>query len=735
MLVSLFGYSLYAQDINYIDESVYIHDIVKKLHKSTGFAVQFVVRDGIPELASENDKALFEKMVSALNNISDGNAGTGQNSQKASPQRSSNDGAPSPGGVDQPEEAAQSQAQSVNSVHDNTGNEIANELRYILFIATTNDPVLLKEVIGSCPRKFNHLKSIANNLGLLNSSAGKTKFAFSESEIIYGVVDFTINRAKEQLVETHLSNWFDKLRKNEFTNQMLPNTLGTLNAFNQDESLSVAQYGDKWKAAFQEDFRNFPLLLQKQSFIDPLLSKSTLSASDQTEIRAVIMGGSHLAYNLYQKKHIVTAINDMSTDYLMDVNTNYSVFNRLVVLSDILLKAGGNLYNNDSYRVVSVDDISRMEYASWKIFIKLLFVRNKSGLDYISNGKIEALFPQLLQNGNIERFSQLYRQTINLIATYQSSINSGENITTSELSFEGTRKIFELSFQLVEQVTAYLPYITENEGYDHKKSLAFVAKAKPYYTAIAQIGEGISNRRYGSLLDGTVTIIRLLDVDEQDMELIYYLQRYGSFMVNIINAKDAEQVKMALDELIPKNLYKLKNTHEFTVSISSYPGIFCGFERISKYRQSDDGTVQTGRPKEGSWGFAPAVYLPIGFDLNWGNKKEKNDKNPGRYNSFNLFFQAVDLGAVLNYRLSGTDSGEESDPQISFRQLLSPGLALMKHFSNSPLVIGAQMGYTPALRAINQNGNEYKSHALRFGIFMAVDVTYFNVFTSKKKAK
>ena len=43
------------------------------------------------------------------------------------------------------------------------------------------------------------------------SGNNSTNFAFHETEIIYGIVDFTISRAKEQLVEKYLAGWYDKL--------------------------------------------------------------------------------------------------------------------------------------------------------------------------------------------------------------------------------------------------------------------------------------------------------------------------------------------------------------------------------------------------------------------------------------------------------------------------------------------------------------------------------------------
>jgi hypothetical protein len=85
----------------------------------------------------------------------------------------------------------------------------------------------------------------------------------------------------------------------------------------------------------------------------------------------------------------------------------------------------------------------------------------------------------------------------------------------------------------------------------------------------------------------------------------------------------------------------------------------------------------------------------------------------------------------LNYRLSG-DSTESTAPEISWKQLLSPGVQVMWHFNNSPVVFGLSCNYTPELRNIDQKGVTYSANAFRFGAFLGVDVTIFNLHLSRR---
>jgi len=185
-----------------------------------------------------------------------------------------------------------------------------------------------------------------------------------------------------------------------------------------------------------------------------------------------------------------------------------------------------------------------------------------------------------------------------------------------------------------------------------------------------------------------------------------------------------------LNELIPTGSYNLKNSGSFTVSLSAFPGLFVGAENISKYTTDNKGVPITSKSKVTSTAYSSGVFLPIGIDFNCGHKAKTYTLGNEKYNSWGLLIQAIDLGAVLSYRLS-TDQSENAAPNITFKQILSPGLAITHHFTNSPIIIGALANYSPGLRTVNQTENVYQSNSFRFGIFLAVDVTFFNINVKK----
>jgi hypothetical protein len=205
-----------------------------------------------------------------------------------------------------------------------------------------------------------------------------------------------------------------------------------------------------------------------------------------------------------------------------------------------------------------------------------------------------------------------------------------------------------------------------------------------------------------------------------DNEVIVAFTRYGSMMVNILSAKTPEAVAEALDELVPKDQYKLKNMAQWSFSLSLYPGVFGGWETIKK---QDPNIATKPNPTTSSVKGNFSVYLPVGLDVSWGTGES----------AWILFAQALDLGAVLNYRLTGSESTEQSNPNISFQQLLSPGLSFMHQFKNTPLVLGTGINYTPGLRKIEETNVTYNANAFRFGFFFGVDITALHISLSKTK--
>jgi hypothetical protein len=94
------------------------------------------------------------------------------------------------------------------------------------------------------------------------------------------------------------------------------------------------------------------------------------------------------------------------------------------------------------------------------------------------------------------------------------------------------------------------------------------------------------------------------------------------------------------------------------------------------------------------------AFIPAGVDITRGQ--------------VGLFLTAIDLGTVTNLRFDGSDT---TAPNVSFDQVLSPGVFARWAPFDSPFVIGGGLSLVPGLRG------DPAQDAVRYHGFIAIDVT------------
>ena len=195
------------------------------------------------------------------------------------------------------------------------------------------------------------------------------------------------------------------------------------------------------------------------------------------------------------------------------------------------------------------------------------------------------------------------------------------------------------------------------------------------------------------------------DIDEALPEgkrksAIYYLQKYGDFIADLIDAESGQQVEDLLNNVAdPPGSSRLKRTQQLTVGLNAYLGGAVGWEKWEK--------PSLASPDDGSVGLAPT--MPIGFTISTLLGEQKN--------SFSLFVSFLDLGSLLSYRSSSDNFGENV---ISFKNVFKPGVQLQWNIKKTPfyLAIGGQYG--PQVREIN--GENVTLDATRYFMGFGVDV-------------
>jgi hypothetical protein len=191
------------------------------------------------------------------------------------------------------------------------------------------------------------------------------------------------------------------------------------------------------------------------------------------------------------------------------------------------------------------------------------------------------------------------------------------------------------------------------------------------------------------------------------------IEQYGNFMTDAINAKNSDETKDVIKKYAaPPSSFILKREYMRCLSITGQPGYFISMEKF-------DGKNQKFK-------FVSGITLPIGFEMSFKYKSDKENRA-----SIGIFAQVIDLGAVLNFRTG--DSTSTLPDKIEFEQIFSPGLSLNYGFKNSPATIGLGYQYTPELRKITENGNDYYPNGHRIFFRLAWDIPLINIAKSQTK--
>lgn len=209
----------------------------------------------------------------------------------------------------------------------------------------------------------------------------------------------------------------------------------------------------------------------------------------------------------------------------------------------------------------------------------------------------------------------------------------------------------------------------------------------------------------------TLILNEFLGTNSTYLETMQQIDQYGTFMTDVINSEDSDEVKKVIKKhAAPPASFILKREYARTFSITGQPGYFISAESL-----------------EENWGFVSGITLPMGFEYTW--KLKKGQENSA---SLGVFAQVIDLGAMLNFRVS--DSTSTLPDKVEFSQIFSPGGSLTYGFKNSPVTLGLGYQFTPELRQVTlENGNETYPNGHRIFLRLAWDIPFLNIWKSKEK--
>lgn len=192
---------------------------------------------------------------------------------------------------------------------------------------------------------------------------------------------------------------------------------------------------------------------------------------------------------------------------------------------------------------------------------------------------------------------------------------------------------------------------------------------------------------------------------------------FYTFMANVLEAKDADQVKVAIQAAaMPSGSSSIKKYFRNNVALGAYLG---GYYRIG----NDDADMA-----KDSWNRTYGFIAPIGIAY--------TPLSFGKCGSVTIFASILDVGALAQFRLSN-DSTEITE-EIKLGNIFAPGGYLVYGFgANLPLSLGIGGQYGPGLNNIGLDEQEaatldVSTPSWRWNVFLAVDIPLVNF--SKGKA-
>lgn len=232
------------------------------------------------------------------------------------------------------------------------------------------------------------------------------------------------------------------------------------------------------------------------------------------------------------------------------------------------------------------------------------------------------------------------------------------------------------------------------------------------------IAYDIKSKNYSALvLDSSILLAALLDKDFTYRESF---TRYATFMANVTEAKDSDEVNRAIEAAVmPVGSSSVKRESDMNIAVNAYLGVFAGYEKMPALATNT---------AAGSAG----LLAPVGVAFTWGNHKcEESKRTNVGGKSWTFFLSVIDVGALASYRFSESQTNVASE--ITLENIVSPGGFFYFGFGKCPISVGAGIQFSPQLREITDAAEatitQTKNLSIRYGLSVVVDIPLFNLYT------
>lgn len=549
------------------------------------------------------------------------------------------------------------------------------------------------------------------------NAAGTAKSFINPTYFLDALGTFIAKRLKEELNVAYLSKFRDSLKVNTNFKTLLPHTHNTLV---YSDVFKYKSFFPTLRESFHTDFNelliNVPEVMQlpenKKKIIREIESDGYILLLSYLEVFRVIKDEEH-ASKLFERIH--------NSEYLKTADvTNISSSLRLIaIFSENLKPRVGKGW-------ITSTDLSKLkDPKTLQLFLGLVYENNirteDSKIQF--DGKTLA---EILSESSSRKLNDFVSLSYDFIETIEdvNEIIENNNKKEDSLTLSDYKK-YLIAIKKSVLITTQFSGFAENAELSSKLK----NRVLPAVESSIMIFDELDKKNYPKVVSNATDLVSTLFAS--DTSFMKGFLEFSSFMANVVEADTSTQMLTALEQIAdPVQSYRFKRQHKFSVSINSFAGGFIGheFENIDP-----DLDVSNDTKLFNTVGFT----APVGIAINWGafSNRAKNDENAN--GSFSLFFPIIDVGAITSFRLQDESL---SLPDLTFKNVLAPGLYTVWGIPKSPLAFGVGAQFGPELRSIevkDQMGviKNVEASAWRMGAFISVDIPIKNLYGRSKRSK
>jgi len=553
-----------------------------------------------------------------------------------------------------------------------------------------------------------------------------------------GLAKFLVKRTKEELNQAFFDNFKDVFKNYPELTKLFPTTSRFVEHIETSNYTAMLQ---TLKDAFEMDLRNLAGNVRNLRNLhenDCYDSKHKDNCIERiTKIKEVflkeegmvLVATSILVQELINGVNIADALTEITRDPSIEVDsTNFSnIIKTINLFSESLRDTSESIW-------VSVDEIEKLvnNKNTRDIFLGLIYQRSRNlGLKFsykvnqdstvnIHLTKIlETLKTNEAQAGNYLTEVVTSAQNIDVLIKEIKGIKQQSQETKLELYY----RYYLASFDLVSGVSEIIKFIPENsDNIIEAKIDTLKSKIDRHVSTVRTSGEiyyNIKSRNFGSAILNTTYLLENTILDENNSVVYTKLLKYGTFISNVAQAEDSDQVAAAIESaVLPAGSSAIKRKSVFNVSLNAYVGFFGGVESA---QMVDPGIFDNSNVVLG-------FSSPVGAAASWGICNGW---------SFSLYATIIDIGGITAYRFD--DNSTEGLPEIELKNIISPGGYFVFGIPGSPLSFGGGIQVGPELRKITMPDPSNSQmtiieqvNAVRLSLFFAVDIPLLNFYTKPK---